>query len=58
MLWEVEMLALNGRPVAKVITRGFGITVTYVAEVNGQLLAFTDWLPQTDFMERIVATAH
>jgi hypothetical protein len=56
LLWEVEMLELNGRPVAKVITQDFGITATYVTEVNGQLLAFIEGMPQTDFMERIVAT--
>jgi hypothetical protein len=56
MLWEAEMLELNGRPVTKAITQGFGTVATYAVEVNGQILAFTDWMPQTEFMERIVAT--
>ena len=56
MLWEAEMLVLNSHPVAKVITQGFGTTATYVIEVNGHVLAFTDWMPQTEFMERIIAT--
>jgi hypothetical protein len=56
MVWEAEMLELNGRPVTKAITQGFGTVATYAVEVNGQILAFTDWMPQTEFMERIVAT--
>ena len=54
--WDAEMLELNGRPMAKVSVYDLNPTVSYLVEVNGTLLAFTDWLPQTEFIERIVST--
>ena len=56
ILWEAEMLELNGRPVAKITTFPLGPTVTYVVEVNGTVLTFMDWLAQAEFIERLVAT--
>jgi hypothetical protein len=55
-LKEVEMVTLNGRSVTRVVETSFGTTALYLVDINGQLLVFTDWGPQTDFMERIIAT--
>jgi hypothetical protein len=42
-LWDIETVEINGRPVPKVTTYGLGYDLTYLIEVNGTILAFSDW---------------
>jgi hypothetical protein len=55
-LWDMETVEINGRPVPKITAYSLGYTITYILEVNGTILTFSDWQGDPEFMERIIST--